>query len=131
MSPTSREKTMIETRPTLAALGGTGKDGTGVALRWAQAGFRVTIGSRSADRAAQATGELNQLLGLITVCGRDSLAAAQSAGIIVLTGTPEAQLVTLEGVRAALSGNVVVDATARADARHPKPPEGKASTRVA
>jgi NADPH-dependent F420 reductase len=122
---------MIETRAVVAVLGGTGKEGSGLALRWARAGLRVIIGSRSADRAVQAAAELNQLLGLDTVCGHDNLSAAESASIIVLTVPLEAQLPTLEGVRSALAGKILVDATARVDARNPKPPSGKASARLA
>ena len=32
--------------PTLAILGGTGKEGPGLALRWAMVGYQVIIGSR-------------------------------------------------------------------------------------
>jgi len=31
---------------TIAVIGGTGKEGSGLALRWAQSGYRVVIGSR-------------------------------------------------------------------------------------
>ena len=43
---------MSETLPDLAILGGTGAEGRGLALRFAQAGYRVVIGSRSAERAS-------------------------------------------------------------------------------
>ena len=36
-----------ETLPVLAILGGTGDLGTGLARRWAQAGYQVLIGSRT------------------------------------------------------------------------------------
>src|SRR5690625_7173257 len=45
-------------RPVLAILGGTGDLGTGLARRWAQAGYTVVIGSRTADRAEAAAQEL-------------------------------------------------------------------------
>lgn len=43
-------------------IGGTGEEGRGLALRWAIAGARVSIGSRTLERANSAADELNQLL---------------------------------------------------------------------
>ena len=48
---------------TVAVLGGTGKEGSGLAMRWAQSGYRVVIGSREAERAAAKADELNEVLG--------------------------------------------------------------------
>ena len=47
---------------TIAVIGGTGKEGKGLALRWAHAGHSVIIGSRDAARAETAASELNGLL---------------------------------------------------------------------
>ena len=38
-------------KPTIAILGGTGHEGTGLALRWASAGYEVIIGSRQKEKA--------------------------------------------------------------------------------
>ena len=38
-------------QPTIAIIGGTGAEGTGLALRFARAGATVRIGSRDAERA--------------------------------------------------------------------------------
>jgi NADPH-dependent F420 reductase len=122
---------MSEALPTVAILGGTGKEGSGLARRWAAAGYRVIIGSRSAERAAQAATELHQALPGVQVQGMDNSAAVQSAEIVVLTVPPEAHQSTLEGVRELMAGKILVDATARVDARDPKPPEGKAAARIA
>ena len=122
---------MTSTQPTIALLGGTGKEGTGLALRWARAGYAVIIGSRSAERAAEAAEAMNATLGTSSVRGLGNEEAAAAGEIVVLTVPPEAQLATLESVKAQLQGKIVVDATARVDARNPKPPEGKASARLA
>jgi 8-hydroxy-5-deazaflavin:NADPH oxidoreductase len=45
---------------TVGIIGGTGEQGRGLALRWAMAGARVTIGSRSAERAKEAADELER-----------------------------------------------------------------------
>jgi 8-hydroxy-5-deazaflavin:NADPH oxidoreductase len=51
--------TLAELEP-IPILGGTGALGAGLALRWAQAGRAVAIGSRSAERAEEAAAKLRQ-----------------------------------------------------------------------
>jgi len=115
----------------IAILGGTGNEGSGLALRWAKAGYRIIIGSRTAERAAQTAAGLNAQLGLDSVRGLDNLAAAGEADLVVLTVPAEAQVPTLESVRAALGGKILVDATARVAAKDPRPPAGPAAARQA
>lgn len=122
---------MAETLPIIAILGGTGKEGTGLGLRWARAGYQVIVGSRNAERAAQAAVEMNAVAGVDTVQGLENGAAVQAADLVVLTVPPEAQLATLEGVKDLLRGKILVDATARVDYRDPRPPAGPASARQA
>jgi NADPH-dependent F420 reductase len=43
-------------------IGGTGEEGRGLALRWAMAGARVAIGSRTIERAKTTADELNQFV---------------------------------------------------------------------
>ena len=43
----------------IGVIGGTGEEGRGLALRWAMAGARVRIGSRTAERAQAAAAVLN------------------------------------------------------------------------
>jgi 8-hydroxy-5-deazaflavin:NADPH oxidoreductase len=115
----------------IAILGGTGSEGSGLALRWAKAGYRVLIGSRTVERAAQAAADLNTQLGLDTVRGLDNEAAAREGDLVVLTVPADAHTATLESVRVALSGKILVDATARVAAKDPRPPVGPAAARVA
>jgi 8-hydroxy-5-deazaflavin:NADPH oxidoreductase len=117
--------------PTLAILGGTGKEGSALALRWAKAGYPIILGSRSAERAGQTATELNTQLGQGNIRGLDNEAAAREGNIIVLTVPPDAQISTLSSVKAALTGKILVDATARVEAKDPRPPEGKAAARAA
>lgn len=102
---------MTDNRPTLAILGGTGKEGGGLAFRWAHAGHKVILGSRSAEKAAQVAGELNTLLGRQMLSGADNLSAASDAEIIVLTVPYAAQKTTIDEVRAALAGKILIDVT--------------------
>ena len=48
---------------TIAILGGTGKEGKGLAYRWALAGHKIIIGSRTLEKAATAADEVSALLG--------------------------------------------------------------------
>ena len=96
---------------TLGILGGTGKEGRGLAYRWAKAGYYIIIGSRSAERAQQAAAEVNTKAGLETVRGAANLEAAAQCDIAVLTVPYEAHRSVLEDVRQALQGKVLVDVT--------------------
>ncbi len=96
---------------TIAVLGGTGKEGSGLAMRWALNGYRVIIGSRDADRAMSRAGELNTQLGVDYLIGKDNATAAAEANLIVLTVPFDAHRATLESVREQLQGKTLVDVT--------------------
>jgi hypothetical protein len=96
---------------TLSILGGTGHEGSGLALRWAKAGHRVLIGSRAAEKAQAAAAEINGKLGTDSVRGLDNVAAAQAAEVVVLTVPYAAHQATLESVREAVQGKIFVDVT--------------------
>ncbi len=97
---------------TIAILGGTGKEGKGLAYRWAKAGYRVLIGSREAARAQQAAQELLQRLdGKAFVEGDTNLEVARRADIVVLTVPYSAHSATLEAVKDALQGKILIDVT--------------------
>ena len=95
----------------IAVLGGTGKEGSGLALRWANAGHHIVIGSRARERAQEAAAAINARIGIERAEGAHNLAAAQRGDIIVLTVPYTAQLTTLEEVRTALTGKILIDVT--------------------
>ncbi len=97
--------------PALAFLGGTGAEGSGLALRFAAAGFQVTIGSRSLEKAQAAAGELNAVLDGGAIAAAANLAAAEAADIAVLTVPYAAQQATALDVASALQGKILIDAT--------------------
>ena len=70
---------------TIAILGGTGQEGSGLALRLGKAGHRVIVGSRDAARAEAAAGEMNGVLGREAISGMTNKAAAGAADIVMLT----------------------------------------------
>jgi NADPH-dependent F420 reductase len=96
---------------TIAILGGTGKEGSGLAMRWALHGYRVIIGSRDAERAATRAAELNQALGGDYIAGLANDDAAREADIVVLSVPYDAHKSTLEGVKDLLKGKLLVDLT--------------------
>lgn len=97
---------------TIAVLGGTGKEGKGLAYRWAKAGYKVIIGSRAAEKAQAAAAELSERLGgNAAIEGMENLPAAQKADIVVLTVPYAAHRETLLAVREALQGKILIDVT--------------------
>jgi len=97
---------------TIAVLGGTGKEGKGLAYRWAKAGYKVIIGSRAAEKAQAAAAEVSEMLDRkASVEGLDNLSAAQKADIAVLTVPYAAHKDTLLGLKDALQGKILVDVT--------------------
>ena len=120
---------------TIAILGGTGKEGKGLAYRWAKAGYRVLIGSRTPEKAKATATELKTLLATPTpdtstldpltprhpdtldtsdtffIEGMSNLDAAGKADIVALTVPYAAHRKTLEYVKPALQGKILVDVT--------------------
>jgi len=103
---------MTEALPTIAILGGTGKEGKGLAYRWAKAGYPVLIGSRQAEKAQGAVAELRQLLPAAACLeGMTNPEVAQRGGILVITVPYAAHRATLESVREYAQGKILVDVT--------------------
>jgi len=97
---------------TIAVLGGTGKEGKGLAYRWAKAGYRVLIGSRTSERAVTAASEIMEMLeGSSSVVGATNFEAASQADIAVLAVPYAAHRETLESVKDALKGKLLIDVT--------------------
>ena len=69
----------------IAILGGTGKEGFGLALRWARAGETIIIGSRDAARAQESADKIKTRASQSKISGADNIAAASAADVIVLT----------------------------------------------
>lgn len=97
---------------TIAILGGTGKEGKGLAYRWARTGYKVLIGSRTPKKAMDAAEELNSMLdGGVHIDGLENPEAAQRADIVVLTVPYAAHRATLESVQGIIQGKLLVDVT--------------------
>jgi NADPH-dependent F420 reductase len=94
----------------IAVLGGTGAQGSGLALRLATAGHEVTIGSREEARAAAAAAQLSARAGR-KIAGGDNRSAAAAAELAILTVPYAVQRATIESVIEQLQGKVLVDST--------------------
>lgn len=91
----------------VAVVGGTGAEGSGLALRFARAGVRVRIGSRSLERAQAAVKRMGG-----NATGHTNADAAAEAGIVILTVPLSAQVETLKSIRGSVApGAILVDAT--------------------
>ena len=95
----------------IAVLGGTGKEGSALAMRWAINGYKVIIGSRTAEKAEAAANEINETLEGDYVTGQANADAAAGAGIVVLSVPYSAHAKTLEGVAEHLQGKILIDIT--------------------
>ncbi len=96
----------------IAILGGTGPQGSGLALRFAMAGINVVLGSRNATRAKEIAQELSRKLTSCpgTISGLDNDGAVAAADDMVILAVPySAHDATLLGVKEKLKGKILVD----------------------
>lgn len=105
---------------TIAIVGGTGPEGSGLALRWARAGEAVVIGSRDAQRASAAAVKMREneqgTAGVpardLNVSGAENKAACDSAEVVVLTVPFEVHAETLKHLKPVFHpGQILVDTT--------------------
>lgn len=101
----------MTSKPTIAVLGGTGKEGGGLAFRWAHAGYSVVIGSRTAERARASAAEIKAALPAALVSGETNAVAVERADIVVLAVPYAAQKATALEVADQLKGKVLIDVT--------------------
>jgi 8-hydroxy-5-deazaflavin:NADPH oxidoreductase len=92
----------------IAIIGGTGKEGRALALRWAKARHAIYVGSRDAERARAAAGELASLSGGEISGGANDWAVRESE-LAVLSVPYAAHAATLQALKAELTGKCLVD----------------------
>lgn len=117
---------------TIGILGGTGKEGKGLAYRWSKAGYSIIIGSRTFEKAVVAAEEIRNLLGgEAAVTGMENSEAARLSDIVVLTVPFNAHVPMLESLKDALQGKILIDVTVPLVppkvAKVQMPPEGSAA----
>lgn len=93
---------------TIAILGGTGPQGRGLACRLAQAGVRVVVGSRTAERAEKTAAELAEVTGgNVEGAANADAAAVGDVVLVVVPWAGHAELLTQ--LAPTLAGKIVVD----------------------
>lgn len=117
---------------TIGIIGGTGKEGKGLAYRWARAGHQIIIGSRQEEKAKAAAQEVAALLGTDSyVRGEANEVAAQEADVLVLTVPYAAHAEMCERMKPFAQGKIVIDVTVPLVppkvTRVQMPPEGSAT----
>ena len=104
------------TKPSIGIVGGTGDLGRGLAVRLAKAGHPLIIGSRNAEHAVSSAEAVSAVLadrGIehSAISGADNVATAQQGEVVFVTVPFGAHQPTLESIRDAVQGKVVVDVT--------------------
>ncbi len=97
----------------IGILGGTGPEGSGLAVRWAAAGEQVVIGSRDAQRAAETAKLLCARLGdSARVDGTDNASAVAQCDVVVVTVPFSGQAALLKQLKPLWKpGQIVIDTT--------------------
>ena len=117
---------------TIGIIGGTGREGKGLAYRWAKAGHHIIIGSRSEQKAQAAVAELAAKLPEgVTIEGCLNQEAVERADITAITVPFAAHAETLTALKPALEGKVLIDVVVPLNpakvTRVSMPPEGSAA----
>ncbi len=102
---------MTQEIESIAILGGTGDLGGGLARQWSRAGYRILIGSRTLEKGEAAARALLDEFPDLNVSGHENFEAASAADLVVLTVPFAHQISTLETVRDALKGKILIDVT--------------------
>jgi len=97
----------------IAIIGGTGPEGSGLALRWARAGESIVIGSRDASRARAAAAQIAARAGALgSVEGLENSQAVKMCDVVVLTVPFSGQAELLKQLKPSFRpGTVLIDAT--------------------
>ncbi len=105
----------------IAILGGTGNEGFGLGYRWAAAGHEIFIGSRQQEKGESAAVDMLEKLPEGNISGSDNVTATQQAEVVVLSVPYWAQESTLETVKEAIAGKLLITVVA---------PSGEKKSRV-
>jgi NADPH-dependent F420 reductase len=95
-------------KPTIALIGGTGALGSGLARRWASAGYEVVIGSRDAGKAQALAQTFGTPTDELQASGAGNSEAAEMAEIVVLAVPFASQPAIVESIRPKLAGKLVL-----------------------
>ncbi len=113
----------------IGIVGGTGREGRGLAVRWAKSGHDVFIGSRQTEKGVAKAAEFAEEFG-VSLQGGDNASACAYAELIVVTVPYGAHRATFETIKDSVGEKIVVDITVPLQppkVRSVNLPEGKAA----
>lgn len=96
----------------IAIIGGTGPEGSGLGVRWANSGHEVIIGSRKAERGAEVAQELLADHPDLKISGTDNETAVSQADVAILSVPYSAQEKTLDGLKEVLKEKLLITVVA-------------------
>jgi 8-hydroxy-5-deazaflavin:NADPH oxidoreductase len=107
--------TPINPNPSLAIIGGTGKEGSAIAMRFAKAGVRTIIGSRDAAKAQAMAATINGKFGIKNTEGYTNREATAKADIVLLAVPYDGMKPILEDIKPAAAGKVIINIASSLD----------------
>jgi 8-hydroxy-5-deazaflavin:NADPH oxidoreductase len=107
--------TPVNPNPSLAIIGGTGKEGSAVAMRFAKAGVRTIIGSRAAEKAQAMAATINGKFGIENTEGYTNREATAKADIVLLAVPYDGMRPILEDIKPAAAGKVIINIASSLD----------------
>ena len=107
---------MSNPNPSLAIIGGTGKEGSAIAARFAKAGVRTLIGSRDAIKAQNTANKINEEFKIKNVEGYTNRDATAKADIVLLAVPYDGMKPILEDIKPAAAGKIIINIASSLDA---------------
>jgi 8-hydroxy-5-deazaflavin:NADPH oxidoreductase len=106
---------MLNANSSLAIIGGTGREGSALAARFAKAGLRIFIGSRDPIKAENAACCMNSKFNITNVEGYSNAEAAAKADIILLALPCECLTPICTEIKEAVVGKIVINIASSLD----------------
>ena len=95
----------------IAIIGGTGKEGKGLAYKWGKAGYDIIIGSRTLEKARTAAELVSEMVGKQNVIGKTNSDAIREGDICILTVPFSAHKDMLHQLKDDLINKILIDVT--------------------
>ena len=115
---------MLNPNPSLAIIGGTGREGSALAARFAKAGVRILIGSRDPIKAQNAACTMNSKFNITNIEGFSNIEAAAKADIILLALPCDFLTPICTEIKQAVAGKVIINIASSID------PEKKSRAKI-
>jgi 8-hydroxy-5-deazaflavin:NADPH oxidoreductase len=95
----------------IGLIGGTGKEGFGLATRWVMSGFSVIIGSRSSEKAEMTAEKIRKDFSDAKIQGLSNEQTAERSDIIVITIPYSSHFEMLNKLKPFIKNKLVIDVT--------------------